>query len=68
MIVKPYKLGVEDLSSGPFGHILRKSTKYQNLKIENLRILYQRESDLNVLAHYEEVFDSGDRFLRIATR
>ena len=55
----------EDLTSGPFSTSLQKCTSFTNVDIENEE---DCQSKVQVLIHYEEVHDTGEKFLRVATR
>lgn len=66
--IQPYEITSADLESESFGESLSKSKKFENRDIDNDMALFQDTSNINIQVHYEEVFDTGEKFLRIATR
>ena len=69
MEVQPYEITIEDLESEEWGDSLSKGIKFEhrNIVIDNESLSIE-ESKINIQVHYEEVFDTGEKFMRIATR
>lgn len=65
--VDPYTITVNDLNDDIIGQSLSKCDIFENQLIEtNMDDI--KKSEINMLVHYQEVFDTGEKFLRVATR
>jgi hypothetical protein len=70
MEVTPYEITKEDLESDIWGVSLSKGIMFEHRDIvdKDIESLSIGQSNINIQVHYEEVFDTGEKFLRIATR
>jgi hypothetical protein len=65
--IEPYNITANDLTEDVIGQSLSKCDNFVNQHIDN-NMDEMKKSEINVLVHYQEVFDTGEKFLRVATR